>query len=70
MQKYGNIRTYVCIHYDIFVTYYFCNFFWDLLSYKSIKIYYIIPIHYPNDVRLTILGNKEILGKSQIRVET
>ena len=24
----------------------------------------------PNDLRVTILGNKEILGKSQIMVET
>ena len=31
---------------------------------------YELPNELPNDLRLKILGNKEILGKSQIWAET
>ena len=33
-------------------------------------VVYELPHELPNHSRLTILGNKEILGKPQIRVET
>ena len=34
------------------------------------NLVYELPHELPNDLRLRILGNKEILGKSQILVET
>ena len=34
------------------------------------NLVYELPHELPNDLRLRILGNKEILGKSQICVET
>ena len=34
------------------------------------NLLYELPYELPNDLRLRILGNKEILGKSQIWVET
>ena len=34
------------------------------------NLVYELPHELPNDLRLRILGNKEILGKSQIWVET
>ena len=33
------------------------------------NLVYELPHELPNDLRLRILGNKEILGKSQILVE-
>ena len=41
----------------------------NLLS-SIANMVYELPHKLPNDLRLRILGNKEILGKSQIWVET
>ena len=53
--------------------------FWYMSNLPQVKrnvisgianVVYELPHELPNDVRLTILGNKEILEKSQIWVES